>query len=210
MSFRNSRVVSTISLLTIIIGGTSFVKFSNKTTTFAFDRHSVQQLKIEVGPKGARIHNLFGRFPLLTLGSSCVALLASISFPSSPSTLANPAQGISGPCGLTPCPFGSSPQSPNCVSPARSVPLSECGPFCINYVCASSHSVPTSLSADLMAGGDVTPGKAYVVAEKRPEVFMPRSAGTIIACVERHGRRDEDESRKAECILGFCDRQLAS
>jgi len=52
-----------------------------------------------------------------------------------------------------------------------------------------------------MAGGDVTPGKAYVVAEKRPEVFIPRSAGTIIPCVERHGRRDEDESRKRNVFL---------
>ncbi len=29
-------------------------------------------------------------------------------------------------------------------------------------------------------GGDVQPGKAYMVGEKRPELFLPRSAGTIV------------------------------
>jgi hypothetical protein len=29
-------------------------------------------------------------------------------------------------------------------------------------------------------GGDVQPGRAYVVGEKRPELFVPRSAGTIV------------------------------
>ena len=36
-------------------------------------------------------------------------------------------------------------------------------------------------------GGDVTPGKAYVVGEKRPELFLPRSAGTIIPSVSSGG-----------------------
>lgn len=30
------------------------------------------------------------------------------------------------------------------------------------------------------AGGDVTPGKAYVVGEKRPEMFIPKQGGTIV------------------------------
>jgi hypothetical protein len=30
------------------------------------------------------------------------------------------------------------------------------------------------------AGGDVTPGKAYVVGEKRPELFLPKQGGTIV------------------------------
>lgn len=29
-------------------------------------------------------------------------------------------------------------------------------------------------------GGDVMPGRAYVVGEQRPELFVPRSAGTIV------------------------------
>jgi lambda family phage tail tape measure protein len=32
-------------------------------------------------------------------------------------------------------------------------------------------------------GGDVSPGKAYLVGEKRPELFVPRSAGTIVPSV---------------------------
>ena len=32
----------------------------------------------------------------------------------------------------------------------------------------------------LEGGGDVTPGRAYVVGEKHPEIFLPRSAGTVI------------------------------
>ncbi len=32
----------------------------------------------------------------------------------------------------------------------------------------------------LADGGDVQPGKAYVVGERRPELFVPRSAGTIV------------------------------
>ena len=32
----------------------------------------------------------------------------------------------------------------------------------------------------LANGGDAQPGKAYIVGEKRPELFMPRSAGTVV------------------------------
>jgi hypothetical protein len=39
----------------------------------------------------------------------------------------------------------------------------------------------------LADGGDVTPGRAYVVGEKRPEVFVPRSAGTVIPNVPSGG-----------------------
>jgi lambda family phage tail tape measure protein len=35
----------------------------------------------------------------------------------------------------------------------------------------------------LAGGGDVTPGRAYVVGEQHPELFMPRSAGTIVPSV---------------------------
>jgi hypothetical protein len=39
-------------------------------------------------------------------------------------------------------------------------------------------------------GGDVRPGGAYVVGEKRPELFMPRSAGTIVPSVPgSHGAK---------------------
>jgi hypothetical protein len=36
-------------------------------------------------------------------------------------------------------------------------------------------------------GGDVSPGKAYVIGEKRPELFVPRSAGTIVPSVGGKG-----------------------
>ena len=32
----------------------------------------------------------------------------------------------------------------------------------------------------LAEGGDTQPGKAYIVGEKRPELFIPRSAGTVV------------------------------
>jgi hypothetical protein len=60
-------------------------------------------------------------------------------------------------------------------------------------------------------GGDVTPGRAYVVGEKRPELFVPRSAGTIVPSVSNgvtknitvqnvlqvHGATDADSFRKS-------------
>jgi hypothetical protein len=36
-------------------------------------------------------------------------------------------------------------------------------------------------------GGDVRPGGAYVVGEKRPELFIPRSAGTIVPTLPNSG-----------------------
>ncbi len=60
-------------------------------------------------------------------------------------------------------------------------------------------------------GGDVMPGRAYVVGEKRPELFVPRSAGTIVPSVSNgvtknihvqnvlqvHGATDADSFRKS-------------
>jgi hypothetical protein len=39
-------------------------------------------------------------------------------------------------------------------------------------------------SGFLAEGGDVQPGRSYIVGEKRPELFVPRSAGTIIPSVK--------------------------
>jgi hypothetical protein len=39
----------------------------------------------------------------------------------------------------------------------------------------------------LAGGGDVTPGKAYIVGEKPPELFVPRSAGTVVSSVPNGG-----------------------
>ncbi|HZV89567.1 MAG TPA: hypothetical protein VFF95_18610 [Candidatus Binatus sp.] len=41
----------------------------------------------------------------------------------------------------------------------------------------------------LADGGDVQPGRSYVVGEKRPELFVPRSAGTIIPQVPGAGQK---------------------
>jgi len=60
-------------------------------------------------------------------------------------------------------------------------------------------------------GGDVMPGRAYVVGEKRPELFVPRSAGSIVPSVSNgvtknihvqnvlqvHGATDADSFRKS-------------
>ena len=35
----------------------------------------------------------------------------------------------------------------------------------------------------LAEGGDVTPGKAYVVGERHPEFFIPRSSGAVVPSV---------------------------
>jgi hypothetical protein len=37
------------------------------------------------------------------------------------------------------------------------------------------------------SGGPVDPGRAYVVGEKRPELFVPRTPGTIIPQVPKGG-----------------------
>ena len=40
----------------------------------------------------------------------------------------------------------------------------------------------------LAGGGDVTPGRAYIVGEQRPELFVPKSAGTIVPNVSGGGQ----------------------
>jgi hypothetical protein len=64
----------------------------------------------------------------------------------------------------------------------------------------------------LADGGDVQPGRSYVVGEKRPELFVPRSAGTIVPSVPGsstavhqttvhahfHGVTDADSFRKSQ------------
>lgn len=49
-------------------------------------------------------------------------------------------------------------------------------------------------------GGDVSPGKAYVVGEKRKEVFVPRTAGTILPDARRLGS-EGSSSRTASINL---------
>src|SRR5258705_1858915 len=39
----------------------------------------------------------------------------------------------------------------------------------------------------LAGGGDAQPGKAFIVGEKRPELFIPRSAGTVVPYVPDGG-----------------------
>jgi hypothetical protein len=64
----------------------------------------------------------------------------------------------------------------------------------------------------LADGGDAQPGRAYVVGEQRPELFVPRSAGTIVPSVPGsgtqvhqavvnahfHGVTDADSFRKSQ------------
>jgi lambda family phage tail tape measure protein len=64
----------------------------------------------------------------------------------------------------------------------------------------------------LAGGGDTQPGKAYVVGEKRPELFVPRSAGTIVPSVQNgttkvsqtkvelhiHGVTDADSFKRSQ------------
>lgn len=63
----------------------------------------------------------------------------------------------------------------------------------------------------LAGGGDVTPGKAYVVGEKRPELFLPSSAGRIVpnfsnapaqssttVTAHFHGVTDADSFKKSQ------------
>jgi hypothetical protein len=64
-------------------------------------------------------------------------------------------------------------------------------------------------------GGDVQPGRAYVVGERQPELFVPRSAGTIVPSVSGsnaqvnnttvqmhiHGVTDVDSFRKSQAQL---------
>jgi hypothetical protein len=75
----------------------------------------------------------------------------------------------------------------------------------------------------LAGGGDVTPGKAYVVGEKHPEFFVPRTAGTVHPTLQTgggyrqsnvtvnvNGAKDFDSFRKSQTqIVSEMHAQLA-
>ncbi len=48
-------------------------------------------------------------------------------------------------------------------------------------------SIASLFGGFLADGGDAQPGRAYIVGEKRPELFVPRSAGSIIPSVPTGG-----------------------
>lgn len=54
-------------------------------------------------------------------------------------------------------------------------------------------------------GGDVTPGKAYIVGEKRPELFMPRSSGRIIPSIPTGGGESERDTSPQFIFNGVSD-----
>jgi hypothetical protein len=76
-------------------------------------------------------------------------------------------------------------------------------------------SIGSFFGGFLADGGDVTPGKAYIVGEERPELFMPRSAGKIIPSVPNsnanynqttvqmhiHGVTDADSFKRSQAQL---------
>src|SRR6266481_4895992 len=57
----------------------------------------------------------------------------------------------------------------------------------------------------LADGGDVQPGHAYVVGERRPELFVPRSAGTIVPSVPNSGTEKHLHVRNELHIHGVTD-----
>ncbi|HWY42638.1 MAG TPA: hypothetical protein VNX66_04030 [Candidatus Sulfotelmatobacter sp.] len=73
-------------------------------------------------------------------------------------------------------------------------------------------SIGSFFGGFLAEGGDTQPGKAYIVGEKRPELFMPRSAGTVVPSIptgdsknitvqnvlQVHGVTDADSFRKSQ------------
>ena len=71
-----------------------------------------------------------------------------------------------------------------------------------------THSIP-NFGGFREMGGDVTPGKAYIVGEKRPELFIPKTAGTIMPSVNTKGGGDQSlphhnqhaHSRRSGCRL---------
>jgi hypothetical protein len=76
----------------------------------------------------------------------------------------------------------------------------------------------------LADGGDVQPGQSYVVGEKRPELFVPRSAGTIIpqlpggqqhlsqtnVNLHIHGVTDADSFKKSQAQISSAMGRAAS
>jgi hypothetical protein len=76
----------------------------------------------------------------------------------------------------------------------------------------------------LEGGGDVTPGKAYIVGEKHPEFFLPKTSGTIapslttggttqhtsIVQMHIHGVTDFDSFKRSQGqIMAGMQRQIA-
>jgi len=73
-------------------------------------------------------------------------------------------------------------------------------------------SIGSFFGGFLAEGGDTQPGRAYIVGEKRPELFIPRSAGTIVPSVPTgdsknitvqnvlhvHGATDADSFRRSQ------------
>jgi hypothetical protein len=76
-------------------------------------------------------------------------------------------------------------------------------------------SIASFFGGFLADGGDAQPGRAYIVGEKRPELFMPRSAGTVVPVVPNakssynqtkvelhiHGVTDADSFKKSSAQI---------
>ncbi|WP_420142874.1 tail tape measure protein [Sphingomonas sp.] len=58
-------------------------------------------------------------------------------------------------------------------------------------------------------GGPVTPGAAYVVGERGPEVFVPTSSGAVLPAAERGAARDVRVSITVNATQGEAPRALA-
>jgi hypothetical protein len=75
----------------------------------------------------------------------------------------------------------------------------------------------------LEGGGDASPGKAYIVGERRPELFVPKQAGRVMPSVAMadggthvthieqhiHGVRDFDSFRRSQSQI-YADLQHVS
>ena len=83
--------------------------------------------------------------------------------------------------------------------------------------------IASIFSGFLADGGDVTPGKAYVVGEKNPEFFLPKRPGTVVPSLKMggdtvhhttvnfhvHGVQDVDSFRRSQSqIFGDMHRQM--
>ena len=51
---------------------------------------------------------------------------------------------------------------------------------------STKQSVPSSVGS-LLKAGSTQPGRAYIVGERQPELFVPHSAGTVIPSVPSGG-----------------------
>ena len=59
-----------------------------------------------------------------------------------------------------------------------------------NSVHNLAHTIP-NFGGFREMGGNVTPGHAYIVGEKRPELFVPKTAGTILPSVNTKGGNNQ-------------------